>query len=107
MARRRAVRLSEMSAAGEPWDGNTDENLTRRRLFRSGPLLVAVASSKATRKRGKHQRLLINFPKKREKKKREKKNLETALHFACIIRHSWVKNRLRNLSLTGDFFSRG
>ncbi|RZR93365.1 hypothetical protein BHM03_00021855 [Ensete ventricosum] len=54
-----AARLSKTSAAGEPWDGATDEeNLVRRRLLGRGLLIVAFSLSEATRKRGKHQRLI-------------------------------------------------
>ncbi|RRT67337.1 hypothetical protein B296_00011993, partial [Ensete ventricosum] len=51
-----AARLWETSAVGEPRDGAADEeNLVRQRVLRRGPLLVALSSSEATRKRGKRQ----------------------------------------------------
>ncbi|RWW16868.1 hypothetical protein GW17_00019230 [Ensete ventricosum] len=48
------ARLSKTSMIGEPRDDAADENLTRW-----GLLATVFSSSKATRKRGKHQRLLL------------------------------------------------
>ncbi|RRT43130.1 hypothetical protein B296_00045012, partial [Ensete ventricosum] len=53
-------------------------------------------------------RCFVQFSKnKREKKKREKKNLEWSpmLLFAHAICRRWAKNRLRDSSPVGDFFS--
>ncbi|RRT42191.1 hypothetical protein B296_00044252 [Ensete ventricosum] len=54
-----AARLSETSVAREPRDSVVDEeNLTKRRLFPRG-LLIVTFSSEAMRERGKHRRLLF------------------------------------------------
>ncbi|RWW66640.1 hypothetical protein BHE74_00025979 [Ensete ventricosum] len=55
-ARERGRRRGRTSDIGEPRDGAADEeNLVRQRVLHRGPLLVALSSSEATRKRGKRQ----------------------------------------------------